>query len=248
MSWEASERVWRLEIPRNLKLVLLAFADHAHPDGSNAFPSAVRVAWMTLYSTRQVSTLTKKLEELGLLVRSHSRTGKGNTVIYQIAMEHPLLRPPRRSTAKPPARDSNSFTQKPEEKGTTSAAESAVLRDRKCEASALKYAPVTADELRNQKHLTTPRTPFWRQEAALPVDSSLWGQVLVHLKGTINVRPYEKFFRDSFQLRVQGNVLFISFPDQESALGLQNFEGPIRKFLVNMGLREIILRPEIVSK
>ena len=51
------------------KLVLFALANHAHPDGSSAFPSVARIMRYTLLSERAIRLHLAGLEELGLIER-----------------------------------------------------------------------------------------------------------------------------------------------------------------------------------
>lgn len=60
--------VWDSCLPHNLKLVALAYADHADHDGRNIFPSVPLVARKTGYTERQVQVITRKLTDLGVLV------------------------------------------------------------------------------------------------------------------------------------------------------------------------------------
>lgn len=49
------------------KLVLLALANHARPDGSSAFPSVATIKRYTLLSERTIRTMLDELEELGII-------------------------------------------------------------------------------------------------------------------------------------------------------------------------------------
>lgn len=60
--------VFDLDIPPNLKLVLLAYADRAWHDGTNVFPSADWIAAKTSYSVRSVKRIARELEQAGLLI------------------------------------------------------------------------------------------------------------------------------------------------------------------------------------
>ena len=51
------------------KLVLFALANHAHPDGTSAFPSVARIMRYTLLSERAIRLHLAGLEELGLIER-----------------------------------------------------------------------------------------------------------------------------------------------------------------------------------
>lgn len=58
-----------------LKFVLLAIADHASKDGSNAWPSNETLSKQTALSIRTVQKATARLEELGLIVKEIQRGG-----------------------------------------------------------------------------------------------------------------------------------------------------------------------------
>lgn len=75
--------VWELDLPRDQKLVLMAFADHADDEGYT-YPSLARVAWKCGYAqTRSVADIVKRLietETLILVERAHGRT----PTLYQV--------------------------------------------------------------------------------------------------------------------------------------------------------------------
>lgn len=68
MSVKVMGMVWDADLPRNQKMVLLAYADHADHDGRNVFPSVGRVAWKTGYSERAVQRITRELEGENILI------------------------------------------------------------------------------------------------------------------------------------------------------------------------------------
>ena len=68
MSVKAMGLVWEANLDRQLKLVLLAYADHADHDGDNIFPSVGRIAWKTGYHPDSIRRLTKSLIDLEILV------------------------------------------------------------------------------------------------------------------------------------------------------------------------------------
>lgn len=88
MSVKVMAQVWALDLPQNLKFVLLAFADHADDEGL-CFPSISRVAWKTGYSERSIQSIVRKLdEELHLLKPvQHKKGGRGLAVVYRIQPE-----------------------------------------------------------------------------------------------------------------------------------------------------------------
>jgi len=68
MSVKVMGAVFDLEISPNQKLVLLAYADHAHHDGTSVYPAAASIAKKTSYSIRSVRRIARELEGLGYLV------------------------------------------------------------------------------------------------------------------------------------------------------------------------------------
>jgi len=68
MSVKIMGLVWDLDLPRDEKFVLLAYADHASHDGTNIYPSVSTIAEKTGYSERSVQLITRQLEERKLLI------------------------------------------------------------------------------------------------------------------------------------------------------------------------------------
>ena len=69
MSVKAMGRVWDSDLPPNLRLVLLAYADAAEHDGTQSYPGWERLVHMTGYSRSQVSAITRQLIDLGVLIQ-----------------------------------------------------------------------------------------------------------------------------------------------------------------------------------
>lgn len=68
MSVKAIGEVFDLDLPRNEKFVLLAYVDHADHNGGNIYPAVATIMRKTGYEERSVQTITRKLEQRGLLV------------------------------------------------------------------------------------------------------------------------------------------------------------------------------------
>jgi hypothetical protein len=68
MSVKVMGWIWDMELPQDEKLIALAYADHAHHDGTNVFPAVIHIAKKTGYSKRSVQRITRKLEHRGLLI------------------------------------------------------------------------------------------------------------------------------------------------------------------------------------
>jgi len=67
-------------------LVLLAIADHAHSDGSGAYPSIATLAKMSRLSDRQVQRVIAKLQQDGELVVAYGE-GPYRTNVYRVIMD-----------------------------------------------------------------------------------------------------------------------------------------------------------------
>jgi len=60
--------VWDMDLPRDQKLVLLAYADHADDSGGSIYPAVAMIARKTGYSERSIQGITKELAGAGVLV------------------------------------------------------------------------------------------------------------------------------------------------------------------------------------
>jgi hypothetical protein len=82
------ERVFDLSISPTEKLVLLAMADHASPDGSGCYPSVATLIKKTSLSRRCVQTAIRHMENVGFLVRVGQATGgRRLTTEYSISLD-----------------------------------------------------------------------------------------------------------------------------------------------------------------
>ncbi len=68
MSAKACGWVWDMDLPRDEKYLLLAYADHADHDGRGIYPSVDLLTRKTGYSKRSVQRITRQLEAAGLLL------------------------------------------------------------------------------------------------------------------------------------------------------------------------------------
>lgn len=73
------------------KLVLLTLANHAHRDGTNAYPSAATIAEATQLSVRTVQRYLVALEDDGLIRRGEQAAADGipaqyRPIVYDLAM------------------------------------------------------------------------------------------------------------------------------------------------------------------
>ena len=86
MSVKVMGKVWDADLPPNLKLVLLAYADAAEHDGTEIWPGHERLASMTGYSRSQVERNTRDLVERGVLVRVE-KGHRGRRATFLIPLE-----------------------------------------------------------------------------------------------------------------------------------------------------------------
>lgn len=108
MSILAMTKVYASGLEKSMKAIALAYADHAHDDGSHIYPSVDYVAWKTGFSRRSVQVITSQLVEVGVLVCD----GKGNkgTNRYRMLFENlPVRAPFRGADSAPPQTDQPSW-------------------------------------------------------------------------------------------------------------------------------------------
>jgi hypothetical protein len=97
MSIEAMNYVWGLDLEPTPTLVMLAYADHAHRDGTHIYPSIARIVKKTGLSRRWVQTLSHELAAAGLLI--DDGIGPNGQRRWRIAL------PPEGATAPLPSPD-----------------------------------------------------------------------------------------------------------------------------------------------
>jgi len=73
--------VWNIDFPGEGKIIALKFADNAHDDGTNVFPSTAHVATKTGKSRSTVCKIRVALEHCGLLNVVGSRDRRSGTII-----------------------------------------------------------------------------------------------------------------------------------------------------------------------
>lgn len=93
MSVELMGAVWKADLSRNQKNVLLAYADFADHEGGSVRPSVGYMAWKTGYSERAIQTITRELEEAGIMVLEAGGGGRDRTNRYRIDAEALPQRP-----------------------------------------------------------------------------------------------------------------------------------------------------------
>lgn len=93
MSVKQMSLVWELDLHPNHKIILLAYADHAHDDGSHVFPSLKRIAYKTGYSRDQVRRISRELKEAGLMEQVADPT-YNRPAEYMLTLERGSKLPP----------------------------------------------------------------------------------------------------------------------------------------------------------
>jgi len=78
-----------------LKLVLLAYADHANTDTGVCWPTKLTIALKTGLSERAVQRAVKDLIDMGFLrVKAYPRGGRGRATEYVVVIEGADPTPP----------------------------------------------------------------------------------------------------------------------------------------------------------
>lgn len=84
MSLELMSAVFRLDLPAQRKLILLALSDFANDDGGACWPSQETLAWKASISTRNLRTNITALESDGWLDIVVPGNGRGRSTVYQL--------------------------------------------------------------------------------------------------------------------------------------------------------------------
>lgn len=88
MSAKQMGMVWDLDLPLNQQAVLLALADHANHDGSEARPSISFIAWKTGQSEPTVKRMLRALRDSGIIeATKYPNGGRGKCVVYQLHLD-----------------------------------------------------------------------------------------------------------------------------------------------------------------
>lgn len=93
MSVRAMALVWELDLPKPLKFVLLALADHADHQGRNAYPGVELLSRKTGDHPRTVQRLLRELESRGLIEAVIPGGGvlaggaRGRATVYTLHLE-----------------------------------------------------------------------------------------------------------------------------------------------------------------
>lgn len=94
MSVQATTWVWNhSQATESAFLVLLALADHAHPDGTHAYPSLASLQRMTRLSERTVRYALRTLESIGEIEITREGGGRGRTTEYRLSGMGAVLAP-----------------------------------------------------------------------------------------------------------------------------------------------------------
>lgn len=102
MSVKVMGLVWDEPLSRDMKFVLLAYADHADHAGRNIYPAIETVAHKTGYDVRSVQRITSKLEQAGYLVLDGGarRGGQGRSTHWRIPIKDDKLSPIKKGDKK----------------------------------------------------------------------------------------------------------------------------------------------------
>ncbi len=86
MSVKVMGKVWDTDLPGNLKIVLLAYADAAEHDGTEIWPGRGRVALMCGIAVSTADRLTRELVKAGYLVQV-AKGHRGQRAAYEIPLD-----------------------------------------------------------------------------------------------------------------------------------------------------------------
>ena len=86
MSVKVMGKVWDTDLPGNLKIVLLAYADAAEHDGTQIWPGRGRIALMCGIAVSTADRLTRALIEGGYLVQV-AKGHRGQRAAYEIPLD-----------------------------------------------------------------------------------------------------------------------------------------------------------------
>ena len=90
MSIELMSKVWKTDMPRPEKSVLLAYADSGEDDGTEIWPGTERMLTYTGYSRSQLQRITNKLLASGVMVQVE-KGRRGRRAGYEIDLAHPTF-------------------------------------------------------------------------------------------------------------------------------------------------------------
>ncbi len=79
-------KAFNTTLPTPLKIVLVAYADHANDDGSSVYPGEPWMVVKTSYSAGTIRRLTSELIDTGLLHQTH-RGHRGQRAQYEINVD-----------------------------------------------------------------------------------------------------------------------------------------------------------------
>lgn len=93
MSGKLTGQIWGLKLAPAKRDLLMALADHAKDDGSNAYPSVDFLAWKLDISPRTVQRLLRELEHDGLILAT-TRAGRSKPTVYKIDLSNGVKKSP----------------------------------------------------------------------------------------------------------------------------------------------------------
>jgi hypothetical protein len=115
LSGKLMGEVYKLDLPRAERDVLLALADHANDDGGECYPGVDLLAWKTDFSTRHVERSLRQLEIKGIAVPvANSKGGRGQKTEYKIDISKAKRKPELGIKKKPETLTSDVILLEPE--------------------------------------------------------------------------------------------------------------------------------------
>lgn len=177
MSVKVMGQVWDIQdLTSSEKLVLLAYADHAHHDGTGIWPAVMTVARKASLSERTVQRVTRELEEKGYLVSDGHHDSGTNLWKIPLDMGGDTMTPPGVT----PCQGGVTLTT---ERGDTMTPKPLINHNNKPSKKKSRKRDPLLDHpaiiaYREEVHLHVPIA--WREEVCSTVDDSERWKQLVH--------------------------------------------------------------------
>ena len=179
MSVHVMAMVWKSGMPKNQKMTLLAYADHANDDGTSVYPGEDVMAEKTSDSPGNVRRVTKQLIEDGVLIQT-KRGHRGQRAEFRINLKQLAAHIARHSKAEIAAH--------PEPDSRAETADSRAPVSRKARATATPNHQEPSEPSGNHQLAAKPRNPTWDTLVELfgqpaPNRTALYGRVEKYLTG-----------------------------------------------------------------
>lgn len=176
MSVKIMGMVWDASLNKNLKFILLAYADHADHEGRNIFPSIETIAKKTGYDERSIQRITTELENIGYLVLDgdERKGGSGNTTLWRIPIKGDKIAPFKKGDKSAP-NSQKRVTNRAKKGDTMSPDPSLKANVKKNEPSARAEAPPAWASLELPEVLKLPEIALYRKIAGRIPGRAQWG-------------------------------------------------------------------------